>query len=280
VNALLIVGGLTVDHFTDGTSAPGGSVLHAGRAAADEGAELTFLTVAGAEPEARTGLALLADMGRHVHQPAAASTTYRHDETTGRRILLYEAATDPIDPSFADGLPSPDVALIAPIADELGAPALTRLERGLRPGRTVLLIQGWLRRLELGTPVQPLPLDGVADDLWSTFGRADAVVLSTEDLAEAAEDPFAQAAALRVRLGPGPLLVLTLGTDGYLLDDPGLDRMVAAVPRRVIEGVPTVGAGDTFGAALAVHLGRGESAVAAADAATERVISVLEARRP
>jgi sugar/nucleoside kinase (ribokinase family) len=47
----------------------------------------------------------------------------------------------------------------------------------------------------------------------------------------------------------------------------------------VIEDVPTVGAGDTFGAALAIHLGRGEPAARAADAATERVISVLDARR-
>ena len=276
---LLIVGGLTVDHFADGTSAPGGSVLHAGRAAVDERAELTFLTVAGDEPEARAGLARLAEIGRLVHQPAPASTTYRHREADGRRVLVYEAATEPVDPSFADGLPSPDVALIAPIADELSGSALSTLEARLEPRSTVLLIQGWLRRLEVGAPVHPLPLDAVADDLWSTFGRADAVVLSTEDLAEAPEDPFAQAVALRRRLGPTPVLVLTLGTDGYLLDDPALYRVVAAVPRRVIEDVPTVGAGDTFGAALAVHLGRGEPAARAADAATERVISVLAARR-
>jgi sugar/nucleoside kinase (ribokinase family) len=279
VTGVLIVGGLTVDHFTDGTSAPGGSVLHAGRAAADEGAELTFLTVAGDEPEARAGLARLSEMGRLIHQPAPASTTYRHDETTGRRTLVYQAATDRIDPSFADELPAPDVALIAPIADELTGSALLALERRLKPGCTVLLIQGWLRRLEIGAPVHPLPLEAVSDELWSTFARADAIVLSTEDLAEASEDPFGQAAALRDRLGPDPVLVLTLGTDGYLLDDPGRDRIVAAVPRRIIEDVPTVGAGDTFGAALAVHLGRGVSAVDAADAATERVISVLEARR-
>ena len=279
MTGVLIVGGLTVDHFTDGTSAPGGSVLHAGRAAADEGAELTFLTVAGDEPEARAGLARLSELGRLVHQPAPASTTYRHDETTGRRTLVYQAATDRIDPSFADDLPAPDVALIAPIADELTGSALLALERRLTPGCTVLLIQGWLRRLEIGAPVHPLPLEAVSDELWSTFARADAIVLSTEDLAEAPEDPFAQAAALRDRIGPDPVLVLTLGTDGYLLDDPGRDRIVAAVPRRIIEDVPTVGAGDTFGAALAVHLGRGDSAVDAADAATERVINVLEARR-
>jgi sugar/nucleoside kinase (ribokinase family) len=54
---------------------------------------------------------------------------------------------------------------------------------------------------------------------------------------------------------------------------------VASVPRTVVRDVPTVGAGDTFGAALALHLGRGRDPVAAAEAATERVIAVLEGRR-
>jgi sugar/nucleoside kinase (ribokinase family) len=51
------------------------------------------------------------------------------------------------------------------------------------------------------------------------------------------------------------------------------------MPRRVVEGVPMVGAGDTFGAALAIHLARGADAATAATAATERVIRVLEERR-
>ncbi len=74
-------------------------------------------------------------------------------------------------------------------------------------------------------------------------------------------------------------MVVTLGTEGYLLDDPAQDRVVASVPRRVVTGVSAVGAGDTFGAALAVNLARGASPIAAADAATDRVISVLEQRR-
>jgi sugar/nucleoside kinase (ribokinase family) len=72
---------------------------------------------------------------------------------------------------------------------------------------------------------------------------------------------------------------VTLGADGYLLDDPGLDRVLASVPRRVVSGVPAVGAGDTFGASLAVHLARGARAAAAADLATEACIAMLEARR-
>lgn len=278
MNGLLIVGGLTIDRLPDGRTAPGGSVIHSGLAAVAEGDAPTILTVAGDEPEAYEGLDRLAEMGELVRQTAARTATYRHEEHAGRRVLVYEAATDPI--VVPDGLGSPAVALVAPIADELPPGAVSALLGALRPRCTVMLIQGWLRRLELGAPVRPLPLGEVPEALWSAFGRADAVVVSTEDLAETPEDPFAQAQALRARLGDAPLLVLTLGQEGYLLDDPAADRVVASMPRRVVEGVPMVGAGDTFGAALAIHLARGAGATTAAAAATDRVIRVLEARRP
>ncbi|HUF05901.1 MAG TPA: PfkB family carbohydrate kinase [Candidatus Binatia bacterium] len=276
---LLIVGGLTIDRFADGRSAPGGSVLHAALAAVEEGVRPALWTVAGDEPQARDGLARLAALGDLVHQAAGSTTTYRHEEEAGRRVLVYEAATDPIDPALGRDVRAPEVALLAPIADELPAGAVAVIRSGLRPRRTVLLIQGWLRRLDIGAPVQPLPLEAVGDDLWAAFGAADAVVLSTEDLAEAAGDPFEQAAALRHWLGPAPVLVLTLGSEGYLLDDPAADWVVATMPRRVVELVPTIGAGDAFGAAFAVHLSRGADAATAASAAAERVIRVLESRR-
>jgi sugar/nucleoside kinase (ribokinase family) len=277
--SLLIVGGLTVDCFADGRRAPGGSVLHAGLAAAAEGAAITTLTLAGDEPEAVDGLARLAKLGRLLHQQTSTTTSYRHEEAEGRRVLVYEAASGPLDPSLVDGLDAPDVALLAPIADELPSAVLTELRAGLGSCVTVLLIQGWLRRLALGEPVHPLPLAGVDPALWEAFAHADAVVVSTEDLAEAPADPFAQAAELRARIGGRPVLILTLGDRGHLLDDPGADRVVASVPRRVVDGVPAVGAGDIFGAALAVHLAAGDSPSSAAQAATERVISILEARR-
>ena len=275
---LLIVGGLTIDRFPDGSSAPGGSVIHAGRAAVAEGASLAILTVAGDEPEAATGLQQLAEMGDLVHQRAPSTVTYRHDEADGRRVLTYLTSAGPIARTgFVD---PPDVALLAPIADELPAPAIEEIRAALRPRLSVLLIQGWLRRLEIGRPVRPLSLDEVPQTTWETFGAADAIVVSTEDLAESPEDPFTEAAALRERLGPRPLLVLTLGEQGYVLDDPAADRLTASVPRRIVRGVPMVGAGDTFGAALAIHLGRGASPELAAVAATDAVIRMLEGRRP
>jgi sugar/nucleoside kinase (ribokinase family) len=277
MSELLIVGGLTVDRFADGTSAPGGSVLHSGRAAVAEGVRPAILTIAGDEPEARDGLAQLRDLADVDAQRSPATVTYAHREVDGRRVLTYLASAGPIAPSaLAD---PPDVALLAPIADELPAAALAAVREGARPRVTVLLIQGWLRHLEIGEPARPLALDEVPSATWDAFGMADAIVVSTEDLAESPADPFVEAAGVRSKIGPRPLLVLTLGDRGYLLDDPAADRVVAYVPRRVVDGVPMVGAGDTFGAALAIHLARADDPIRAADAATEAVIRMLEARR-
>lgn len=275
---LLIVGGLTIDRFADGRTSPGGSVIHSGRAAVAEGVRPTILTVAGDEPAARDGIADLRSFADVAVQPAASTTTYRHEEAAGRRILVFEAATEPIV-APANPVGASDVLLAAPIADELPTSTIAALRERARPRCTVMLLQGWLRRLALGEPIHPLALDDVAPDAWAAWGAADAVVVSTEDLAEAPEDPFAQAAVLRRHLGPGPLVLVTLGAEGYLLDDPTVDRIVAAMPRRVVEDVPMVGAGDMFGAVLAIRLARGDAPGRAADAATDGVIRVLEGRR-
>ena len=279
MSELLIVGGLTIDHFVDGTVAPGGSVLHSGLAAASDGGAITLLTVAGDEPAARTGLARLASIGELVHQRAPATTAYRHEERAGVRVLMLEARSEPITAqALGRRLPRPDVALVAPIADEVPAELVQWLVREVAARQTVMLLQGWLRRLVVGKEVHPLPLDALSDEQERVAAQADAIVVSTEDLTEAPGDPFLQAAELREHVGPGPIVVVTLGTEGYLLDDPATDRVIASVPRRVVTGVSAVGAGDTFGAALALNLARGADARTAADLATDRVIAMLEER--
>ena len=275
----LIVGGLTIDRFTDGSVAPGGSVLHAGLAVRSAGVRLSSLTVAGNEPAARDGLAQLDKLGRVERQRAPATTAYRHEERDGVRVLVLEARADPIQADGLHNLGRPSVALIAPIADEVGASLVDALRAQLRPAWLVLLVQGWLRRLVQGEEVLPLALETLSDEQRRVIAGADAIVVSTEDLVEAPGDPFAQAAELRRRAGAKPIIVVTLGTEGYLLDDPAHDRVIASVPRQVVTGVSAVGAGDTFGAGLAVNLARGAAPVAAADLATELVIAMLEARR-
>jgi sugar/nucleoside kinase (ribokinase family) len=278
--SILIAGGLTIDVFADGRRAPGGSVIHAGIAAVADGASVATLTVAGSEPEAAAGRAHLEALGTLLAGPAPATTTFGHGETNGRRVLVLEVAGGqvPAHPEAASG--RPDVVLFAPIADELDTQTVRTVCETAEPRIAAFLIQGWLRHLAVGEVVRPLPLAAVGTDLWGTFGAGDLVVVSIEDLAEGvAEDPFAMGATLRSRIGPRPVLVVTLGTEGYLLDDPRADRITAVVPRRVVRGVPTVGAGDTFGVVMALRLAAGATPAAAADSATDAVISLLESRR-
>lgn len=277
--SILIVGGLTIDVFADGRRAPGGSVIHAGLAALADGARVETLTVTGPEPEAAEGRARLALFGPVGAADAAATTTYGHADVDGLRVLTLVVGGGSVHASAARALPRPDVVLFAPIADELTTAAVGEIDAALDAPTTAFLIQGWLRHLGVGEPVRPLRIDDVPEDRWRTFGTGDLVVVSTEDLADGLDDPFGQARALRARIGERPVLVVTLGTDGYLLDDPRADRMVATVPRRVVEGAPTVGAGDTFGAVMALRLAAGASPGEAADAGTDAVIALLESRR-
>jgi hypothetical protein len=238
-----------------------------------------MLTVAGDEPAARDGIERLGSIGEVVCQRASSTTVYRHEERDGVRVLMLEARSGPITADGLRGLASPEVALIAPIADEVPSSLVERLVHDVAPDRLVLLIQGWLRRLSVGDEVHPLPLDTLSAEQERVLAYADAIVVSTEDLTESPGDPFAQAAVLRRCAGPRPIVVVTLGIEGYLLDDPAIDRVIASVPRRVVTDVSAVGAGDTFGAALALNLARATDAHAAADLATDRVIVMLEARR-
>ena len=59
--SLVVVGGLTVDRFPDGSSQAGGAVLHIARALAAGGLRVGIVTTAGPEAEAQAGLAELHD---------------------------------------------------------------------------------------------------------------------------------------------------------------------------------------------------------------------------
>ncbi len=274
---LLILGGLTVDYFGE-RSVAGGSVLHATRAAVHAGLRLAALTAADSEPDALAGLAEIAAAGRLLIQPAATTIGFGHRETSSGRVLTFEArgAAITVSAEQIDAL-QPDAVLLAPVAAEINAAALASSAGGGLPLRAAIL-QGWLRVLEVGRVVRPLPLGGLPTELIAALGHLALLVASREDLQADASHPQAQLAALRSAIGPGPILIVTDGVEGAWFDaDEGIGHV--PVPFRV-DDVPTVGAGDAYAAILASRLAAGSVPLrdAMADAA-RAAAEILAARR-
>lgn len=268
---LLVVGALTVDHFADGSSAAGGSALHATRAASAAGYATAVVTIAGDEPEAMSGLTELVRLARlHVLRADRSVDFVHRDTPAGRELVL--GRQPPMLPSIATEL-DPRSVLYAPVAAEFGADLA-----GLRFAAATrgAILQGWLRSLEPGRTVLPLSLTALHDDLVTILADFDALFASTEDLRAVAATPATQLDALRDRFGARPLLVVTDGTAGAWLDEPGARRLVA--PPTVVDDVSTVGAGDAFAAVMLVELGRGRGAADAARQATDAVGRLLADR--
>ena len=254
---LLVVGGLTVDRFADGTSAPGGSVLHIARAAARRGLRVGVVTAAGPEPEAQAGMDELARLTVQREVAAGpASATFVHWEHEGGRSLELERDGGSVLLSESDRERfHADAVLYAPVAGEIDADALRIWDEMVARGA---ILQGWLRRSEGDGAVTQLALASLDESLREGLGRLDLLVASSEDLRAEAATPYAQLTALRMAMGRTPILVVTDGTDGLWIDHPGARpnhdhswRAHLAAPV-LVEGAPTVGAGDILAAFLLV----------------------------
>lgn len=268
---LLVVGALTIDRFADGTTAAGGSVLHATRAAAANGYAVGVVTVAGPEPEVTATLRELGNLG-HIHAERVERTLrFEHRETARRRSLILETPVVPLACPARALLPA--AVLYAPVAGEFGAGLAGQQYHG---AYRAAILQGWLRALQPGHPVDPVPLSAMGDELVAVLGAFDVLIASTEDLEAVAAEPDAQLDRLRDRFGPTPRLVVTDGSAGTWLDDGG--NRVRVVPPVTVMARHSVGAGDAFAALIAAELARGTALRAAAELATEAVIRILQSR--
>jgi sugar/nucleoside kinase (ribokinase family) len=272
---LLVVGALTIDRFADGSSAPGGSVMHIARAAAPRGLRLGLVTAAGPEPVAQSGVD---ELGRRAALVKVASgtatTTFRHLEApAGRRLFIEGRGADPHFDAAAPGRSGARAVLFAPVAGEINAQALHL--RGAESRRAAIL-QGWLRTIEPGSEVRPLRLVAIAAALMRALSRLDLLVASREDLLAEADDPATQLLALRRATGTGPTLVVTDGANGLWLSTTSPPAHLHA-PWRV-DSPSTVGAGDILAAFMLASIADGKPAPTAAEQAMRIVAEVLEER--
>jgi len=270
---LVVVGGLTVDRFTDGSAAPGGAVLHITRALAGSGLRVGIVTTAGPEPEAQAGLAELRELASSVEASTSpASITFGHAETAAGRELVLERRGGVVP--AAKATPAAAV-LFAPVADEIPASGLSVGHGAMRGA----ILQGWLRSTAEGEPVSPQSVAAMDTALLVALGGLDLVIGSSEDLRADGAIPLAQLQRLRATLGDRPPLVVTDGAHGPWLDDGSGPRHLPLGQQ--VDGVSTIGAGDMFAAFMLLALARsgGPSLVAAASSAIEQVAEVLQSRR-
>ena len=246
---LLVVGGVTIDRFADGSSAPGGTAVHVARSTAPRGVRLGVLTSAGPEADAERGLAELHERAALVEAtPHAASPTFRHHETQEGRVLWLERLGGPVRVGVADrDRIETRAVLYAPIAAEIEVDALEVWD-GATPRAGIL--QGWLRTTQEGIAVAPLPLASLSPAVVTALGGFDLLVASREDLVADAVSPQDQLTALRTRFGPRPALVVTNATEGLWIDVDGSCEHVPAP--WIVRDAPTVGAGDILAAFLIV----------------------------
>jgi sugar/nucleoside kinase (ribokinase family) len=267
---LLIVGALTIDSFEDGSSAPGGSVLHAARAAAGGGYSVGAVTVAGSEPEAQDGLRELRRLGPLHAEPAPSTLAFAHRAEAGERRLVLVA------PPQRLVCPSPPVApaavLYAPVADEFGAGLAGQRYDGACTGA---ILQGWLRTLDVGQRVRPLPLSALPAALVDMLSGCRVMIASREDLLAVAADVPQQLDALRARFGGQPALIVTDGARGAWLEDRAGRVHIPAPAAVSASTASTVGAGDAFAAMVLAELGRGAPLRGAARVAASAVVEML-----
>jgi sugar/nucleoside kinase (ribokinase family) len=242
---MLVIGAMTIDHLADGRTAPGGSVLHIVRAAAQRGLDVAVVTVVGTEPDAQSALAELRQLASVKSVAAVATATFRHLETDEGRRLRLDMAPTPIQLAGFLPLPAARAVLAAPIAAELGGAELTLL--GGRWTRGALL-QGWLRSIDRDGAVLPREVRAVELPVREALAEFEVLIASREDLAAEGPAPMAQLDALRSGFGDQPALVLTDGPNGAWVDVAGA-RLQLPVPL-VVDGVSTVGAGDILAAFL------------------------------
>ncbi len=239
---LLVIGAVTVDRFADGSSAPGGSVLHIARAAAQTGMRAAVITVAGPEHDARAGMEKLRSLAASVESTLAETTaTFIHQESSGGRRLSLERGGGQIRLAKADSLGLPRAILLAPVVDEVPTEEIAYIPTG--PIRGAIL-QGFLRSIAGDGEVRQLPLLSLAPGLLAALSSFDLLVASREDLAGETAEPPDQLSALRRAVGPRPALVVTDGVNGAWIEDAHLPAP------RVVAGVSSVGAGDIFAALM------------------------------
>lgn len=237
----LVIGHVTRDLVGDAFTA-GGTAAYAARTARSLGCRVGVVTSTGGDLE----LASVLDGVRLAHLASETTTTFENSYTAGERRQMLRDLAAPLSPQAVPADWEASIVHVGPVAGEC-APELVD---GFRDAFVGLTPQGWMRRWDQAGRVSYRPW-GEAERL---LARADAVVLSEEDVAE--EEGLVMQYAAQT-----PLLVLTQGAAGCTVYHQGEARRF---PAPAVRQVDPTGSGDIFAAAFFVWLQRAGDPWAAA----------------
>jgi len=227
----LAVGHVTRDRLARG-EALGGAALYAAQAAHKLGLEAAILTSAGPDfdpPRELPGVEVF-------RSPSPSTTRFANVyEDDGRRRQILSSRADPIDLGvLPDAWRDPDLLLLAPVANEIGA--MTAMAFGAQVvGATA---QGWLREFAADGAVSASAWRDPAADLAGVH----VAFLSEHDL-PAGDSPDA---LLRLV----PIVMVTRGWAGSTVLTRDARYDVPSLPR---EEVDPTGAGDVFAAGFLIR---------------------------
>jgi len=221
---------------------PGGTVVYAGRTAQTLGCRVRAVTSA----DAKTDLTQVLPGVETLTVPAQATTTFDNRYTPTGRTQTIQAIAAPLTPQVVpQAWQTSHIVHLGPVARECD-PALANLFPSAFLGLTP---QGWMRRWDRAGRVHPAGWEN-ADVL---LPKADAVVLSEEDIADQA--------LIVCWAGQTRLLAVTRGPSGCTIYAEGKKWELPAFPAAEVD--PT-GAGDIFAATLFVRLCHGDKPQTAA----------------
>jgi len=229
----LVIGHVTRD-LVDGTFTIGGTVSYAARTARALGCRVGAVTSASLDLD----LSQVLDGVQVARFPAATTTTFKNIYTSnGRRQVLHGVAETLVPDMVPANWRSPIVHL-GPVARECD-PTLVNAFGDAFVGLTP---QGWMRRWDQAGRVSCCQWD----EAEKLLARADAVVLSKEDVA--GDELLVAQYAAQTRL-----LVVTQGAAGCTVYMDGQSRRF---PAPAVHEVDPTGAGDIFAVAFFVWLQR------------------------
>lgn len=199
--------------------------------------------------------------------PATTTSAFRMRYTGDQRSMTIAAIGASWTPEEVAGAATADWAHVAPVLrSDFGADTLQAL--AAHGCRVSLDGQGLVRAPRVG----PLILDRAYDP--ALLDHVQALKLSEEEAAVVLDDGVDADSVARLGV---PEVLLTLGSEGYIVFTDGEEKRVPAA-RRVL-GVQSTGAGDVFMVGYGVSRAGGATPLDAAREASELVALMLEERK-